>query len=359
MRIILYTTALAIWFSTTIAAYSQENVGIKSDATVESLTTMKETVVQEEKDKLRDEVEAINQKLEAGQISKEEADNLKKEAAERRALNIENQLAILDNQIELLERNKSDTLKSGLLRVMIGWGQEDEDQGKIFGLKVQKKNKKILLDRRSTTGWAMAFGFNNVITSGESFNDSDFKIGGSRFFEMGWGRKTRVFKENNWLRVSYGLSFQFNGLKPTDNRYFVTNGDQTELETFPHTLKKSKFRMDNLVVPVFFEFGPSKKIEKDDYFRYSTKDKIRVGIGGYGGVNLGTRQKLKYRNDEGNRRKDKIKENYNTSNLVYGLSGYIGWNSTSLYAKYDLSPIFKNNPVDQRNISVGLRFDWN
>ena len=28
-----------------------------------------------------------------------------------------------------------------------------------------------------------------------------------------------------------------------------------------------------------------------------------------------------------------------------------------LYVKYDLNPIFKNAAVDQRNVSLGLRFD--
>jgi hypothetical protein len=42
---------------------------------------------------------------------------------------------------------------------------------------------------------------------------------------------------------------------------------------------------------------------------------------------------------------------------VYGLNGYIGWGWTALYVKYELNPIFKNNPIDQHNISMGLRFD--
>ncbi|HCW64072.1 MAG TPA: hypothetical protein DG752_05345, partial [Leeuwenhoekiella sp.] len=56
-------------------------------------------------------------------------------------------------------------------------------------------------------------------------------------------------------------------------------------------------------------------------------------------------------------RKDKFKQNYNTNNFIYGLSGYIAFGDTALYVKYDLNPIFKNNPVEQRNFSVGLRFD--
>ena len=115
--------------------------------------------------------------------------------------------------------------------------------------------------------------------------------------------------------------------------------------------------MDNLVVPIHFEFGPSKKTEGENYFRYSTKKQFVFGLGGYAGVNLGARQKLKYRED-GERQKQKIKADYNTNNFIYGLSAYAGWGGTSLYMKYDLNPIFKNNAVDQRNISLGLRLDF-
>lgn len=361
MKIMIYTTALAMWLGTTVAINAQENQDQKVEDTIEILTNKKDVAIQEEKEALRKEVETINKKLEAKSISAEEAAKLKSKAAEKRALNIENRLAILDNQIDFLERNRKEIGKDASptgTAIILGIGQEDMDEDVVFGVKVRKRNPKNPFDRRTTSHLNMAVGLNNVITQGESFNDSEFKIGGSRFFELGYSFKTRVFKNSNWLRVKYGLSFQFNGLKPIDNQYFVENGNQTELQTFPLDLKKSKFRMDNLVIPVFFEFGPSKKNDFGDYFRYSTYRKISVGLGGYAGLNLSTRQKLRYKED-GRRRKDKIKESYNTSNLVYGLSGYISWKEVGLYAKYDLNPIFKDNPVAQRNISVGLRYDWN
>jgi hypothetical protein len=66
-------------------------------------------------------------------------------------------------------------------------------------------------------------------------------------------------------------------------------------------------------------------------------------------------QKLKYK-ENGDKEKDKIK-GYNTNNLVYGLSAYLSWGNVGLYAKYDLSPIFKDQAIDQNNISLGIRFD--
>ena len=96
----------------------------------------------------------------------------------------------------------------------------------------------------------------------------------------------------------------------------------------------------------------------EERIRYNIHDKFRLGLGGYAGVNLVSKQKLKYELD-GNHVKDKLKRSYNTSNFVYGLSGYIGFDSMLLYVKYDLNPIFKNAAVEQRNISLGLRLDLN
>lgn len=307
----------------------------------------KEVIITEEKEALKKDIEAINLRWEQNEISKNEADELKKAAAEKRAANIENRVAILENQMALEERNMED--KTG----------EKADSDTLSQSKkiiVNLRNKRGV-NKRTTSGPVIAFGFNNVITDGESINQSDFRVGGSRFFEIGWSWKTRVFEDNNWLRVKYGLNFQFNGLKPIDNKYFVDAGEETVLEEFPHPLSKSKFRMDNLVVPVHFEFGPYKTKEREGGVKYSTHNNFRIGLGGYAGLNISTRQKLKYTED-GRSRKQKIKEDYNSANIIYGISTYVGWSSFSLYAKYDLNPIFRNNPIDQRNISLGMRLDW-
>lgn len=328
---------------------------------IELLEELKDEVKSREKEALKQEIEAINKRFEKGEISKEEQEKLKKETAKKRALNIENRIAILDNKIALLQRNPDADVDmpneyyndGGQFTFRLG-GTEHRDSWIFLGNK--KYDKPVAYDKRTTSDLVLAFGLNNAIIEGESLEDSPYKIGGSRFFEIGWAWKTRVFKNSNWLRIKYGLSFQLNGLKVKDNHYFVEDGNQTYLETFDHDLKKAKLTVTNLVLPFHFEFGPSKKIDKGDYFRYSTRNRFKMGVGGYAGFNIGTRQKLKYKID-GEKVKDKIKRDYNTTNLVYGVSAYVAFDDIAVYAKYDLSPIFKDQAVDQNNISLGLRFD--
>lgn len=317
---------------------------------IEALQELKTKITNTEKEALKFEIEQINKRLDKEEITFEEARNLKESAAKKRALNIENRIAIVDNKIALLSRNESDTILD----------VDDETFNiTINGRNIvttQKRKEAIRYDRRTYGDPVVAIGLNNTIIDGQSIEDSPYKIAGSRFFELGWAWRTRVFKNSNALRFHYGLSFQFNGLKPKGNQYFVNNNGVAELEEFEFDLNKSKLRMDNLVFPIHFEFGPSKFSETEEKIRYSLTNKFRFGIGGYAGLNIGTRQKLKYKVD-GNQVKDKLKRGYNTSNFVYGLSAYAGFDGVQLYVKYDLNPIFKNALVEQRNISLGLRFD--
>ncbi|HEA23013.1 MAG TPA: hypothetical protein ENH87_19135 [Pricia antarctica] len=354
-RIIYLLLVVFVLLTQKLSAQDDETLKFK----VEQLESKKQTVTQIEREALKNEVEIINSRLEAGEISKETAQELKKEAAEKRAKNIENKLAIIENTIALLKRKGEVDLNTNTNNIEIGFGSDDPEGDVLFGVKYNSGNqKKVAYDRRTYGDPNIAFGLNNAIIDGQSINDSPYKIGGSRFFEVGWAWNTRVFKNTNILRLHYGVSLQFNGLKPEGNRYFVMNDGQAVLQEFTFDLDKSKLRMDNLVFPIHFEFGPSKLKENEDNFRYSISNQFRFGIGGYGGLNLGTRQKLKYKID-GDKVKDKLKRDYNTSNLIYGLSAYAGFDSVLLYVKYDLNPIFQDASVEQHNVSLGLRFDLN
>jgi hypothetical protein len=359
MRKITSVVLLLLVTSFTTQSYAQDD---RSQRRIKTLEQQKTEIAKQEKKALKEEVKSINERLENGSVTEAEAKILKEEAARKRAMNIEDRVAILENQIALLKRNDGEVMELDTLdyktQFLIGFGTNDEEDDRIFGIRFRENPRKrfVKYDRRTYSDFVIAIGLNNALIEGQSLDDSPYKIGGSRFFEMGWQWRTRVFQNSNWLRFNYGFSFQFNGLKPDNNQYFVQNGNQTELQEFDVPLDKSKLRMDNLVFPIHFEFGPSRFYETEEKIRYSLRRQFRMGIGGYGGFNIGTRQKLKY-NRNGEDVKDKLKRDYNTSNLIYGLSAYAGFDNTLLYVKYDLNPIFKDAAIEQRNISLGLRFD--
>jgi hypothetical protein len=347
MKTIIFYITLSL-FSVGLQEVSAQEVATKEveltseEKAKEFFEKEKAEIVAKEKEKLKYQIERINGELERGEITSEEAEKRKKELAEKHAKNIENKIAILENEMELRDRNAD---SSGSYIAIGG-------KGKALDININTKK----YDKRTTSDLVVAAGFNNALEKGQSLNNSDFKLAGSRFFEIGWAWKTRVFEKTNWLRVRYGLSFQFNGLKPTNNRIFVEDGNETYLQEFALDLDKSKFRMDNLVVPVHFEIGPSKRTETESRLHFSTYKMLKIGFGGYAGFNIGERQKLKYE-DDGDKVKEKLKNNYNTNDLVYGLSAYLGWGGATLYGKYDLNPIFQDPNRELHNFSLGLRFD--
>ncbi|GAA4240457.1 MULTISPECIES: hypothetical protein [Winogradskyella] len=355
-RLVVYLV-LSLTFATVQGQETKKDSIQKSanELKIKTLTSLKSKIESEEREFLKIEITSINKRLDDGKITAAEAEDLKKEAAKKRALNIENRLAIIDNKIALLERNdKVEDASGDGFTFRIGADDNSSDSFIYFGNPSKDKPRKY--DRRTSTDIVFAFGFNNALIDGQDLEDSPYKLGGSGFIELGYAWKTRIFDNTNFWRLKYGFSLQWNKLKIKDNNYLVNTDGDISLQEYPIDADKIKFRTTNLVFPMHIEFGPSKKIEKEDYFRYSTHKKLKIGLGGYAGLNLGNMQKIKYKED-GEREKEKQRDQFEVSEFIYGLSGYIALGDVALYVKYDLNPLFKNQVVDQNNISVGLRFD--
>ena len=151
----------------------------------------------------------------------------------------------------------------------------------------------------------------------------------------------------------------YNTLRPKRNQFFVANENTALLQTHFVDLDKSKFKNVQLVVPVFLEldFSKPKLSDKDNKVRYRTNRSLRIGAGGFVGLNIKTKQILKYYEND-IKFKDIQKGDFNVNNFVYGLSAFIGHKDTSFYVKYNLNELFNNAIIEQNNISFGLRFDW-
>lgn len=317
-----------------------------------SIASRIEAIAKEEKEALRLEVEVVNNQLINGVITKEDAENKNKILAENRAINIEMRVAKEQEALNNLVQEKvdgqiseSDTIKKPN-KIILKWEKGDK------GYHGKDRNEK-----RTTSQAVFAAGLNNLVTD-EKKSDSDYRFLGSHFYELGISYNSRIVKNNNLLHAKYGLSVMYNNLRPTGNRKFVINGNQTNLEVSPVDLKDSRFRNVYLVLPVHLEFDFSGKKMKDVKPFYKTHQSVRFGLGGYAGINVKSKQIIKYDLD-GYKTLDKTRGDFNTSNFIYGLSTYVGYRATSLYLKYDLNPLFRDNYVKQNNVSLGLRFDFN
>ncbi|SHM46863.1 hypothetical protein [Flavobacterium chilense] len=312
-----------------------------------------EKVTKEEKAALKEEVEAVNVQLSEGKITQEQADKRKKELAEARAIIIEEKVTLAQNELNDLVQQKvdgkikeQDSIKKG--KIVIYWDKNDKNK---------KSRDSIRGERRTTSQFVFAMGLNNMMADGK-LQDSNYSFIGSHFYEWGFTYNSRLMKNDNLLHAKYGLSLMYNNIRPTNNRNFVVNGDQTVLQTNAINLDESRFRNVYIVAPVHLEFDFSRPKVSNGKTYFRTHQSFRFGIGGYAGINVKSKQILKYDQDDLDY-KTTIKGDYNVNNFIYGVSSYIGYKAWSLYAKYDLNPLFKNNLVKENNISLGLRLDLN
>ncbi|MFN7043831.1 MAG: hypothetical protein ACK4M1_01435 [Flavobacterium sp.] len=369
-KIILYT--IVIVFSFLTKAIAQEKT---FEQQAKEIANNIEMITTEEKNALKKEVEAIDLQVKEGKITAENAQELKLKIAEERAKNIETKVAIEEAKLAQLVQDKVDgkivdsveESKRGGTTIILG-GNKNDSIGKnkteinLGSMKIYngEKDKVERKSKRTTSQFVFAFGLNNVITEGENLEDSDYRVWGSHFYEWGITYNSRILKNNNLLHAKYGLSLMYNNLRPTDNRYFVRNGDQTDLVTSTIKFDESRFRNVYLTLPLHLEFDfTPKKVSKDGTkTNFRTHESVRLGIGGYAGVRIKSKQILKYEIDDV-KIKERQKGDFNVSDFNYGLSAYLGYGQTSLYVKYDLNPMFKNNNIDQNNVSLGIRFDFN
>jgi hypothetical protein len=340
-------------------------------------------ITSDEKNVLKQTIESINEKLDRKEISATDATQQKKLAAQKCADQIHERVKPLEDEIQSLISKEIETTPIDLEDKRIENLDEpnvnsnsDQDNDNTSstddshkGHKPYKTSGKWRTFRwnrgrgepRTTTQFVFAFGLNNVIKNGDlgTIDESQIKLSNSRFYEFGWTWKTRLIKNSGFLNLKYGISLTRNNLKPDNNLYFEKQDTKTILREFPYPLKdNATFRMTNWVIPVHLEFDFSTKRKgDDDKIIIKTQRNLRLGLGGYAGINSGAKQWIDYRKD-GLSVHQHTKGDFNTSSFIYGLSGYIGYKDISIYSKYDLNPLFRNNIPETNNISIGLRFDF-
>jgi hypothetical protein len=368
-KITIILALMSSLFNLQLQAQDRDFSAFSEEETIE-LKQLLNRVETEEKSFLKTKVKDINIRLEEGNLSPDEAQDLKVLAAEQTAKTIADaQNLVFDwasfqkekyGEVEIDQFGDYDSYLLVIDEMGLNPLKINLDLNFFKNSPKEKNKRKPLNERdlpyspRTLSELFISISFNNAVSDGGSIDNTSFKFGGSRSFEIGYEWSTRVFKESNFLRINYGVSFQFNGLKPKNNTIFVANGEQTVLEPFEFDLEKSKFRMDNLILPVHLQFGNSKTTVLDNGNKRFTDHDFKVGLGGFVGINLLNTQKLKF--DDG-RRDEKLKQrdDFNTNNLLYGLSAFVGWETVAIFAQYNLNPIFTNNARDLNNFQIGVR----
>lgn len=347
------------------------------EQTIDLLNKQLKVIETEEKNELREQVANINSMLEKGILSNQEAERLKIKASEARALKIEERQAEILETISYLEKKKVQKaeqieednydyfmdIDSYFDKSKAPLSSEKDSLSQMSSI-MQSQTDQLVLDNEIKTPTSLdlvvAYGLNNAIENGawkDIQNETDYSFSDSRFMEIGIALKSPLGKKNG-LRLKYGISYLTNSLNPINNQYFDEVNGVVQL-TDDERLTASQFNVNNLILPVHFEFGPTKLKQGPEGSYYSAGSQLKIGVGGYGGINLSARQLVEYPVSYNGYywvRKAAL-EGYRVNRFIYGLSGYLGIGAFSIYGKYDLNSIFENSAKDQHFLSLGLRLD--
>ena len=273
---------------------SKKNQLVSFGKEVEEISLAMEYLLAREKGELKVVVDSLENAHNSNTISKEQLKELKQIEAEKTAKKIELGLERYNSKLDSLIQNKVEMGSKEFIRkldtingkkVYIYSKKHNAAYFEVPALKIYSSvaDKIERKSKKTTSQFVFAMGLNNAIPENGNIENSDFRVWGSHFYEWGLTYNTRIFKNHNLVHAKYGFSVMYNNLRPTDNRYFVKNGDQTDLATSTFNLEESRLRNVYLTAPFHLEFDFSpKKYSKDgttSYFR--THESVRLGIGGY------------------------------------------------------------------------------
>ncbi len=332
---------LLIVLSFCVSSFAQE---AQNQYLLERFNDQKNQIQNEERARLKSRIKEVNEALFQQEITESEADSLKLKYAEEAALQIEEK--VLSAEAKYYENG-------------LEYNRTEEEDNNYYTYDYSRRRR----ERKSffSNDLVFAAGLNNLIEEENTLEDTAYEFIKSFFVELGWSWKINLIPNSGLINLRYGFSFQFNSLRPKDKGIFTNTDGLIERIPYSEPLIRNQLQYTNLVFPVHFELGSnSKQIKtytKDGSYVQQTyhRNSFIVGGGAYGGFNIHNIQRIKA---EGY--KNKIKNDLNFNDLVYGVSGYISFpGMLTLYAKADLSPLFKDQYYLRNNISLGIRFDIN
>ena len=196
------------------------------------------------------------------------------------------------------------------------------------------------------------FGLNNFVDHKFSMTRDD----GEQFMDLNTGRSWNF----NWNIKQYsigfgtdrlglvtGLGLEFNNYHFDGDNNIQENvdGNIVTKDDYPSTLNKSKLRTTFLTVPLLLEL---------QMLGAKRSKRVHVSGGMIGGLKLGSQSKVIYKLD-GNRKKDKTKDDFNINPLRYGLTARVGYRALKIYANYYLIPFFKEeDDPELYPLAIGL-----
>jgi hypothetical protein len=139
----------------------------------------------------------------------------------------------------------------------------------------------------------------------------------------------------------YGISINWSNYEFENNFRLTPNASEFTAVPSETNFRKNKLKTTFLEVPVQLVLSPE-------------NSKFYASVGGFGGVLIGSKQKLK----SGEFGKENIRNSFNLNKFRYGLVGRLGFGPIGFYAQYSMTEMFRaNQGPELYPFNVGVTFN--
>ena len=339
----IFIAGLMCLFSTSVFAQQiaidfnknkdQDQVSPKVREKMDEFQIQIKSIVNEEKLKLDQGIQKIDQDLAEGKISKTQADDLKLELAE-------NSSEIINDRIQKVNFDLDDLIKKQVAFSILN----GNDSGVI-----PEKPKSVTVVSTNQLSAYVAYGVMGF--SGTKDEMLDNHLGFMNNTEIG-AIYEKQLGVNSPFSFKSGLVFSWRTIRLEDNYKFDrTDNGSTTLTLSDVNLDKSKLRGTYIMIPVGLDYTFMRKVVNNNV-EVKKISPYTLGFNFYGGAKISNNNIIK-----GNGVKARDKKDYNLNPFIYGAQVTFTYNNWSLYARKDFSNYFDKNTFDNSKMfQVGLAY---
>lgn len=344
---ILYS---AILLTASVMAFSQEKSGNIYDSRsqetlkdkINSYTIKIDSIVSSEKKKMNDELDEIDKNFKEGKLSAEE----KKVQTNDIAVKYEN---IINQKVDAEKESFEEITKERVKRSVLGKSADEK-----------KSDMKKLLNN---SGILISGGYLNLTNSSSPFNffnkPDEIRFGQSGSLSYQFRFEMQVGKYSSPVFLNYGFGFRADVYDVKKSAVFAqADGKLLQTAFTPNSIKYSQLKAEYLEIPIEMQFVLNPKYVDYDGEKFidDTKSQLRIGVGVYGGVKIGSRIKYRYSDEVTDKNIFKQRVENGMNPFIFGTKLSIGYGGISLYVKKDLTPIFNDDALmnNKNGLQIGI-----
>lgn len=218
--------------------------------------------------------------------------------------------------------------------------------------KINKEESDSVVSKRNfpkrQTGLSISYGFLALNTSATDLTlydkNSQMRFGNSHTIEVLYQKENQWGAATSPIFIKYGIGYRSDTYMPKRPLIFKEIENSLALKPFETgSLKRSKLRNTYLFLPI--------------EIIYKQKQKWKLGLGFYAGVNLRSIIKVKYDDASGKFRKQKEKIDSGINPFLMGAKFSLGYRGFSLFIKKDFTPAFSSQALMPNKYPIQLGID--